>query len=73
MARRISRNDTNISLNSDLLFGKHLIEFEKNPKEKLRKLYKRYEADFSAFGYDYDFDSNIAHCLIKTESGKSCC
>ena len=73
VARPLSRNDTNISSNSDFLFGKYLAEFENIPEEKLRKLYERYSADFAAFGYSYDFDSNTAYCLIKTSSGKSCC
>ena len=73
VARPLSRNYTNILITSDFLFGKYLVEFENIPEEKLRKLYERYSADFAAFGYSYDFDSNTAYCLIKTSSGKSCC
>ena len=58
------------SMNS---FEKQLPEFSEINKVLLSRLYDKYRFDFEAFGYHFDFDTNLASCAIETSTGQVCC
>ena len=52
---------------------RYLPIFQEIPKEELLQLKNYYRDDFRLFGYDFDVDTLMASCSIRTVDGRVCC
>ena len=63
----------NKTSSSDAAFSKGMTEFESVSRDLLHRVFDRFRLDFEAFGYNFDFDENVAYCAIRSNDTDVCC
>lgn len=58
---------------TDVTYSKHLGELANVSRELLGRVFTRFRLDFEAFGYHFDFDTNVATCAIPVGHDDFCC